>query len=91
VLVNVIKFIFVLQAFDKQGFHAGTPPPFNLPLGTGTQAGPLGAPTTPYAAAPFVNVPMMQQPHSQMLHPTLQQVGLYQKDYLPLFDCLRVI
>lgn len=60
------------QAFDKQGFHAGTPPPFNLPLATGTQAGPLGAPTTPYGAAPFMNVPMMP-PHNQMLHPNMQQ------------------
>ncbi|XP_060063769.1 ubiquitin-associated protein 2-like isoform X6 [Ylistrum balloti] len=60
------------EAFDKQGFHAGTPPPFNLPLATGTQAGPLGAPTTPYGAAPFMNVPMMP-PHNQMLHPNMQQ------------------
>ncbi|XP_060594663.1 ubiquitin-associated protein 2-like isoform X2 [Ruditapes philippinarum] len=59
-----------------QGFHAGTPPPFNLQqmaagqLATGTQAGPLGAPTAAYGA-PFV--PMMtHQPHSQMLHHPLQ-------------------
>jgi len=62
------------QAFDKQGFHAGTPPPFGLPmagqLATGTQGGALGAHTTPYGA-PFV--PMMpHQPHSQMLHHPLQ-------------------
>lgn len=62
------------QAFDKQGFHTGTPPPFNLQLAAaatqqlaaGSQAGALGAPTTPYGA-PFV--PMMtHQPHSQMIH-----------------------
>lgn len=64
------------QAFDKQGFHAGTPPPFNLQmaagqLATGTQAGPLGAPTY---GAPFV--PMMtHQPHSQMLHHPLQDTS----------------
>lgn len=60
------------QPFEKQGFHAGTPPPFNLPMAaTGTQAGPLGAPTTPYGA-PFV--PMMaHQPPSQLLHPQMQQ------------------
>ncbi|XP_046545637.1 protein lingerer-like isoform X3 [Haliotis rubra] len=58
------------QGFDKQAFHAGTPPPFNLPMAT--QAGAMGAPTTPYGAAPFV--PMMpHQPHSQMLHHPLQQ------------------
>ncbi|WAR00627.1 UBAP2-like protein [Mya arenaria] len=65
------------QAFDKQGFHAGTPPPFNLQmaagqLATGTQAGSLGAHTTPYA--PYV--PMMpHQPHSQMLHHPLQDTS----------------
>ncbi|KAL4227227.1 copulation [Mactra antiquata] len=63
------------QAFDKQGFHAGTPPPFNLQmaagqLATGTQAGPLGAPTAAFGG-PFV--PMMtHQPHSQMMHHPLQ-------------------
>ncbi|KAK3096720.1 hypothetical protein FSP39_002655 [Pinctada imbricata] len=59
------------DGFDKQAFHAGTPPPFNLPLATGTQAGPLGAPATPYGT-PFV--PMMpHQAHSQLMHPGLQQ------------------
>lgn len=66
------NFPFFSQAFDKQGY-AGTPPPFNLPLATGTQAGHLGAPTTPYAT-PFVPVMAHQpQPHSQMMH--LLQVG----------------
>ncbi|KAL5005522.1 hypothetical protein ScPMuIL_018978 [Solemya velum] len=55
------------QAFDKQGY-AGTPPPFNMPLATGTQTGHMGAPTTPYAT-PFVPVMAHQpQPHSQMMH-----------------------
>ncbi|ESP05516.1 hypothetical protein LOTGIDRAFT_228067 [Lottia gigantea] len=53
------------QAFDKQGFHAGTPPPF-LPHGTANQTGPLGTPTNPYAATgPFVQ---MVTPHNQLLH-----------------------
>ncbi|XP_055868175.1 protein lingerer isoform X2 [Biomphalaria glabrata] len=60
------------QAFDKQGFHGGTPPPFNLPLATATQAGPMAAPTTPYGA-PFVPVMAAHQPHSQMMHHPIQQ------------------
>ncbi|XP_041365662.1 protein lingerer-like isoform X2 [Gigantopelta aegis] len=57
------------QPFDKQAFHAGTPPPFNLPLASATQAGAMGAATY---GAPYV--PMMpHQPHSQMLHHALQQ------------------
>ncbi|KAH9500843.1 hypothetical protein Btru_073146 [Bulinus truncatus] len=60
------------QAFDKQGFHGGTPPPFNLPLATATQAGPIAAPTTPYGA-PFVPVMAAHQPHSQMMHHPIQQ------------------
>lgn len=72
----------VFQAFDKQGFAAGTPPPFSLPLAAGTQAGPMGAPTNPYGtpAGPFV--PMM--PHSQILHPSLHQVSphIWLKFYL---------
>lgn len=59
------------QAFDKQGFAAGTPPPFSLPLAAGTQAGPMGAPTNPYGTpGPFIPV----MPHSQIHHPTLHQV-----------------
>ncbi|KAK6180015.1 hypothetical protein SNE40_012238 [Patella caerulea] len=58
------------QAFDKQGFHAGTPPPF-MPHGTANQTGPMGTPTNPYAAAaPFVQ---MMTPHNQMLHHAMQQ------------------
>lgn len=61
------------QSFDKQGFHAGTPPPFNLPSAMG---GPGGAPGG-YAPAPFLHIlqPAHQQPHSQMLHHHLAQDG----------------
>ncbi|KAI0237344.1 hypothetical protein LSAT2_012142 [Lamellibrachia satsuma] len=59
------------QPYDKPGFHAGTPPPFNLPLATGSQAAPLGAPTG-YGAPAYM--PMMPpQQHSQMLHHHMQQ------------------
>ncbi|XP_066037011.1 ubiquitin-associated protein 2 isoform X7 [Chamaea fasciata] len=64
------------QAFDKQGFHAGTPPPFSLPSALGS-TGPLNPGAAPgYAPAPFLHIlPAHQQPHSQMLHHHLQQDG----------------
>ncbi|XP_063151957.1 ubiquitin-associated protein 2 isoform X2 [Candoia aspera] len=64
------------QAFDKQGFHAGTPPPFNLPSALGS-TGPLNPGAAPgYAPAPFLHVlPAHQQPHSQVLHHHLQPDG----------------
>ncbi|KAM4809662.1 ubiquitin-associated protein 2 isoform 7-T8 [Rhinophrynus dorsalis] len=64
------------QTFDKQGFHAATPPPFNLPSALGS-TGPLnpGA-AAGYAPAPFLHIlPAHQQPHSQLLHHHLQQDG----------------
>ncbi|XP_072453111.1 ubiquitin-associated protein 2 isoform X24 [Notamacropus eugenii] len=64
------------QTFDKQGFHAGTPPPFNLPSALAS-TGPLTPGAAPgYAPAPFLHIlPAHQQPHSQMLHHHLQQDG----------------
>ncbi|XP_075696426.1 ubiquitin-associated protein 2 isoform X8 [Rhinoderma darwinii] len=64
------------QAFDKQGFHAATPPPFSLPSALGS-TGPLnpGA-AAGYAPAPFLHIlPAHQQPHSQLLHHHLQPDG----------------
>ncbi|KAJ1211175.1 hypothetical protein NDU88_006536 [Pleurodeles waltl] len=64
------------QTFDKQAFHAGTPPPFSLPSALGS-TGPLnpGA-AAGYAPAPFLHIlPPHQQAHSQMLHHHLQQDG----------------
>ncbi|XP_060055266.1 ubiquitin-associated protein 2 isoform X2 [Erinaceus europaeus] len=62
------------QTFDKQGFHAGTPPPFGLPSALGS-TGPLAPGTAPgYAPPPFLHIlPAHQQPHSQMLHHHLPQ------------------
>jgi len=54
-------------SFDKQGFHAGTPPPFNMAMQSGAQAAQM-APTNPYAQF----VPMMT-PHSQLMHHQIQQ------------------
>ncbi|XP_007429367.1 ubiquitin-associated protein 2 isoform X1 [Python bivittatus] len=64
------------QTFDKQGFHAGTPPPFSLPSALGS-TGPLNPGAAPgYAPAPFLHIlPAHQQPHSQVLHHHLQQDG----------------
>lgn len=59
-----------LQTFDRQGFHAGTPPPFSLPSALGSP-GPLGP---GYAPSTLVHVlPAHQQPHSQLLHHHLPQ------------------
>ncbi|XP_061872780.1 ubiquitin-associated protein 2-like isoform X3 [Colius striatus] len=64
------------QTFDKQGFHAGTPPPFSLPSALGS-TGPLNPGAAPgYAPAPFLHIlPVHQQPHSQVLHHHLQPDG----------------
>ncbi|XP_029295388.1 ubiquitin-associated protein 2-like isoform X2 [Cottoperca gobio] len=64
------------QTFDKQGFHTGTPPPFNLPSALGG-TGPLNPGGAPgYAPAPFLHIlPPHQQPHSQLLHHHLTQDG----------------
>ncbi|EPY88902.1 hypothetical protein CB1_000146012 [Camelus ferus] len=48
--------VYKTQAFDKQGFHAGTPPPFSLPLALGSP-GPLAPGAAPgYAPPPFLYV-----------------------------------
>ncbi|RUS84987.1 hypothetical protein EGW08_007232, partial [Elysia chlorotica] len=60
------------QPFDKQGFHGGTPPPYNLPLASATQSGQMGGPTNPYGA-PFLPVMAAHQAHSQMIHHPIQQ------------------
>uniref|UniRef100_M3ZGN3 Ubiquitin associated protein 2a n=1 Tax=Xiphophorus maculatus TaxID=8083 RepID=M3ZGN3_XIPMA len=64
------------QSFDKQAFHAGTPPPFNLPSALGGP-GPLNPGAAPggYAPAPFLHILPHQQPHSQLLHHHLAQDG----------------
>uniref|UniRef100_A0A3Q3XGZ8 Uncharacterized protein n=1 Tax=Mola mola TaxID=94237 RepID=A0A3Q3XGZ8_MOLML len=64
------------QSFDKQGFHTGTPPPFNLPSALGG-TGPLNPGGAPgYAPAPFLHIlPPHQQPHTQLLHHHLTQDG----------------
>ncbi|XP_054639968.1 ubiquitin-associated protein 2a isoform X3 [Dunckerocampus dactyliophorus] len=64
------------QSFDKQGFHAATPPPFSLPSALGGP-GPLNPGAAPggYAPAPFLHILPHQQPHSQLLHHHLAQDG----------------
>lgn len=72
----VTFYVFFIQSFDKQGFHAGTPPPFNLPSALGGP-GPLNPGAAPggYAPAPFLHILPHQQPHSQLLHHHLAQDG----------------
>lgn len=71
--------LLYLQSFDKQGFHAGTPPPFSLPSALGGP-GPLNPGAAPggYAPAPFLHILPHQQPHSQLLHHHLAQDGQVQ-------------
>nr|XP_021490099.1 ubiquitin-associated protein 2 isoform X5 [Meriones unguiculatus] len=66
--------VYKTQTFDKQSFHAGTPPPFSLPSALGS-TGPLAPGAAPgYAPAPFLHImPAHQQPHSQLLHHHLPQ------------------
>ncbi|XP_008064988.1 ubiquitin-associated protein 2 [Carlito syrichta] len=66
--------VYKTQTFDKQGFHAGTPPPFSLPSALGS-TGPLAPGAGPgYAPPPFLHIlPAHQQPHSQLLHHHLPQ------------------
>ncbi|XP_029976337.1 ubiquitin-associated protein 2-like isoform X3 [Salarias fasciatus] len=67
----------LLQSFEKQGFHAGTPAAsFSLPSALGS-GGPINPPAAAgYAPAPFMHIlAPHQQPHSQILHHHLQQDG----------------
>ena len=75
-----------VQAFDKQGIHAGTPPPFNLQqFATGSQTGShIGAPNNPYGAAQFIPL-MTHQPPSQLHLQGLQQVRTVATAYHFLF------
>ncbi|XP_048219752.1 ubiquitin-associated protein 2 isoform X1 [Perognathus longimembris pacificus] len=62
------------QAFDKQGFHAGTPPPFSLPSALGSTGALAPGAAAGYAPPPFLHIlPAHQQPHSQLLHHHLPQ------------------
>ncbi|XP_069864903.1 ubiquitin-associated protein 2 isoform X3 [Dipodomys merriami] len=62
------------QTFDKQGFHAGTPPPFSLPSALGSTGALAPGAAAGYAPPPFLHIlPAHQQPHSQLLHHHLPQ------------------
>lgn len=57
------------RSYDKQGFHTGTPPPFNL-AGSGTN------PMTPNAYTPmFIPTMPAAQHHSPLMHHQLHQDG----------------
>jgi hypothetical protein len=62
---------FGFQSYEKQGFHSGTPPPFNLPGSQNTPMGPSGA----YAPHLFIPAMAPQQHHSTpLMHQPLHQV-----------------
>lgn len=72
---QALTVVSALQTFDKQGFHAGTPPPpFSLPSALGS-TGPLAPGAAPgYVPPPFLHIlPAHQQPPSQLLHHHLLQ------------------
>ncbi|XP_058157973.1 ubiquitin-associated protein 2 isoform X1 [Dasypus novemcinctus] len=73
-LPDMTASVYKTQTFDKQGFHAGTPPPFSLPSALAS-TGPLAPGAAPgYAPPPFLHIlPAHQQPHSQLLHHHLPQ------------------
>lgn len=62
-----------VNSYEKQGFHSGTPPPFNLP---GSQSTPM-APSGAYA--PHLFIPTMA-PHQQHHSTTLMHQPLHQME-----------
>ncbi|XP_069980422.1 protein lingerer isoform X3 [Penaeus vannamei] len=58
------------RSYDKQGFHTGTPPPFNL-AGSGTN--PMTANAYPPMFIP--TIPAAAQHHSPLMHHQLHQDG----------------
>lgn len=83
-------FFIRLQSFEKQAFHAGTPPPFSLPSALGGP-GPLNPGAAPggYAPAPFLHILPHQQPHSQLLHHHLAQDGQVLFQLFVAISCKR--
>lgn len=63
-----------VNSYDKQGFHSGTPPPFNLPGNQNTGMAPSGA----YPPQLFIPPMAHQQHHSTTLmqHPLHQQMDM---------------
>ena len=64
------------QAYERGGYHAGTPPPsfsMALPSAGGNQAGALGAPAV--YGPPYMPLVPHQQSHSQLLHHAIPQVS----------------
>nr|CAD7442281.1 unnamed protein product [Timema bartmani] len=59
-----------VNSYEKQAFHSGTPPPFNM---AGSQSTPM-APSGAYAQHMFIPVPAHQQHHSTpLMHQPLHQ------------------
>lgn len=76
--------IIVFQSYEKQGFHSGTPPPFNL---AGNQSTGM-APNAAYGATQMY-IPTMphQQHHSTtLMHQPLHQVRHSTNSYHDICD-----
>nr|CAD7196532.1 unnamed protein product [Timema douglasi] len=62
-----------VNSYEKQAFHSGTPPPFNM---AGSQSTPM-APSGAYAQHMFIPVPAHQQHHSTpLMHQPLHQMEI---------------
>lgn len=62
-----------VNSYEKQGFHSGTPPPFNLAGSQSTPMGPSGA----YAPHLFIPAMPHQQHHSTpLIHQPLHQMEM---------------
>lgn len=62
---------FIFQSYEKQSFHSGTPPPFNL---AGTQA--TGATSQAYGQQLYIQA-MPAALHNMNMHQQMHQVGVF--------------
>lgn len=70
--LNYFNYLFFFQSYDKQSFHSGTPPPFNL---AGTQTGAANS-AQAYSTG-HLYIPAMPAPHHNMnMHQSMHQVSL---------------
>lgn len=68
---NQLVYLVCSQSYEKQGFHSGTPPPFNL---AGNQNAGI-APSGTYGPQMYIPTMPHQQHHSTtLMHQPLHQV-----------------
>lgn len=73
---DLTRYILLLQSYDKQGFHSGTPPPFTGAL-HGNQSTGLAPSGTSYGAQMFIPTMAPHQQHhsTPLIHQPLHQVS----------------